>query len=78
MSEETTVNRGSKQVSLTGPEDWDWVDRSIWTNLPRTWLKVAIDPSRFVGWRSPWQAAKADRWGSPQSRIGLFRTRSSA
>jgi len=42
MSEGTTVNQGSKQVSLNRPQDWGWVDRSIWTDRMLTALANGV------------------------------------
>ena len=76
MSEETTVNRGSKQVSLTGPEDWGWVDRSIWTDRMLTALENGVRGGRWfslidkVCRRRTLEAA----WEAVQARAGAAGT----
>ena len=42
MSKGTLVSGSSKQVSLTRPQDWAWVDRSIWTDRMLTALANGV------------------------------------
>ena len=47
-SEAAAVIAGSKQVASNRPEDWVWVDRSIWTERMLAALGNGVSPTASI------------------------------
>lgn len=82
-SEAAAVIAGSKQVASNRPEDWDWVDRTIWTarmlaalgNGVRggKWFSLIDKVYRPATLRSAWQQVLVNRGAAGVDRVSVER-----
>lgn len=82
-SEATAVTAGSKQVASNRPEDWDWVDRSIWTERMLAalgngvrggkWFSLIDKVYRPNTLRSAWQQVLVNRGAAGVDRVSVER-----
>ncbi len=82
-SEAAAVIAGSKQVASTRPEDWSWVDRSIWTERMLAalgngvrggkWFSLIDKVYRPATLRSAWQQVLVNRGAAGVDRLSVER-----
>lgn len=82
-SEAAAVIAGSKQVASTRPEDWSWVDRSIWTERMLAalgngvrggkWFSLIDKVYRPATLRSAWQQVLVNRGAAGVDRVSVER-----
>lgn len=82
-SEAAAVIAGSKQVASNRPEDWDWVDRSIWTERMLAalgngvrggkWFSLIDKVYRPATLRSAWQQVLVNRGAAGVDRLSVER-----
>ena len=82
-SEAAAVIAGSKQVASNRPEDWDWVDRSIWTERMLAalgngvrggkWFSLIDKVYRPATLRSAWQQVLVNRGAAGVDRVSVER-----
>lgn len=82
-SEAAEVIEGSKQVASNRPEEWDWVDRSIWTERMLAvlgngvrggkWFSLIDKVYRPSTLRSAWQHVQANRGAAGIDRVSVER-----
>ena len=82
-SEATAVTAGSKQVASNRPEDWAWVDRTIWTERMLAalgngvqggkWFSLIDKVCRPSTLRSAWQQVLANRGAAGIDRVSVER-----
>ena len=82
-SEAAAVIAGSKQVASTRPEDWSWVDRSIWTERMLAalgngvrggkWFSLIDKVYRPATLRSAWQQVLVNRGAAGIDRLSVER-----
>ena len=82
-SEAAAVIAGSRQVASTRPEDWSWVDRSIWTERMLAalgngvrggkWFSLIDKVYRPATLRSAWQQVLVNRGAAGVDRLSVER-----
>ena len=82
-SEAAAVIAGSRQVASTRPEDWSWVDRSIWTERMLAalgngvrggkWFSLIDKVYRPATLRSAWQQVLVNRGAAGVDRVSVER-----
>jgi len=82
-SEAAAVIAGSKQVASNRPEDWGWVDRSIWTERMLAalgngvrggkWFSLIDKVYRPATLRSAWQQVLVNRGAAGVDRVSVER-----
>ena len=82
-SEAAAVIAGSKQVASNRPEDWGWVDRSIWTDSMLAalgngvrggkWFSLIDKVYRPATLRSAWQQVLKNRGAAGVDRVSVER-----
>jgi RNA-directed DNA polymerase len=82
-SEAAAVIAGSKQVASNRPEDWVWVDRSIWTDRMLAALGNGVQGGRWFSLidkvyrpatlRSAWQQVLVNRGAAGVDRVSVER-----
>lgn len=82
-SEAAAVIAGSKQVASNRPEDWDWVDRTIWTERMLAalgngvrggkWFSLIDKVYRPATLRSAWQQVLVNRGAAGVDRVSVER-----
>jgi len=82
-SEAAAVIAGSKQVASNRPEDWVWVDRSIWTDRMLAalgngvqggkWFSLIDKVYRPATLRSAWQQVLVNRGAAGVDRVSVER-----
>ena len=83
VSEATAVTAGSKQVASNRPEEWAWVDRTIWTERMLAalgngvrggkWFSLIDKVCRPSTLRSAWQQVLANRGAAGIDRVSVER-----
>lgn len=83
VSEAAAVIAGSKQVASNRPEDWDWVDRTIWTERMLAalgngvrggkWFSLIDKVYRPSTLRSAWQQVLVNRGAAGVDRVSVER-----
>jgi len=81
--EAATVTTRSKHAALSRPEDWDWVDRSIWTERMLAalgngvrggkWFSLIDKVYRPTTLRSAWQQVLSNRGAAGVDRVSVER-----
>lgn len=81
--EAATVTPRSKHAALSRPEDWDWVDRSIWTERMLAalgngvrggkWFSLIDKVYRPTTLRSAWQQVLRNRGAAGVDRVSVER-----
>lgn len=82
-SEAAEVTGGSKQAASNRPEDWGWVDRSIWSDRMLAaldngvrggkWFSLIDKVYRPSTLRSAWQAVQANQGAAGVDRVSVER-----